>query len=76
MPLYSYLCEDCKAASELLVRTGETPGCPSCGSLRLTQQVARICNEIKYPAIARSWRQRAAREGDLSNFGKEERGKV
>jgi len=76
MPLYSYICEDCHAASELLVRSDETPQCPSCGSARLTQQVAKICNEIKYPAIARSWRQRAAREGDLSNFNKQERGKI
>ena len=76
MPLYSYACEDCQAECELLVRSNETPACPSCGSARLTQQIAKICNEIKYPAIARSWRQRAAREGDLSNFSKAERGKA
>ena len=76
MPLYSYVCEDCQAECELLVRSSETPECPACGSPRLTQQVAKICNEIKYPAIARSWRQRAAREGDLSNFNKQERGKI
>ncbi len=76
MPLYSYVCEDCQAECELLVRSSETPECPACGSPRLTQQVAKICNEIKYPAIARSWRQRAAREGDLSNFSKQERGKI
>ena len=73
MPLYSYNCQDCNADFEILVRVADTPACPSCGSSKLQQQVAKVCNEIKYPAIARSWRQRASREGDLSNFSKEER---
>jgi len=72
MPLYAYSCQDCDAEFELLVRSGDTPACPACASPRLTQLVSRICNEIKYPAIARSWRQRAQREGDLSNFSKAE----
>jgi putative FmdB family regulatory protein len=76
MPLYAYSCEDCEAEFELLVRASDTPACPACGSQKLTQQVSRICREIKYPAIARSWRRRAAAEGDLSNFSKTERGKV
>ena len=73
MPLYSYNCQDCDADFEILVRASDTPACPSCGSTKLQQQLAKICNDIKYPAIARSWRARAAREGDLSNFSKEER---
>jgi putative FmdB family regulatory protein len=76
MPLYAYACDACDAEFELLVRSSDTPECPACGSLKLTQQVSRICNEIKYPAIARSWRKRAAAEGDLSNFSKAERGKL
>jgi putative FmdB family regulatory protein len=74
MPLYNYTCEGCAAEFELLVRASDIPKCPSCGSERLQQQVARISTEIKYPAIAKSWRQAAARSGDLSNFSKEERG--
>ncbi len=71
-PLHAYACADCAHEFETLVRSDETPACPSCGSTRLQQQVAKVCNEIKYPAIARSWRARAAREGDLSNFSKAE----
>jgi len=76
MPLYAYACNDCEAEFELLVRSSEVPECPACKSLKLTQQVARICREIKYPAIAKSWRRRAAAEGDLSNFSKAECGKL
>ncbi|MFZ3180212.1 MAG: zinc ribbon domain-containing protein [Methylocystis silviterrae] len=73
MPLYAYVCDACSAEFELLVRASETPACPSCGSEKLQQQVSRISKEIKYPAIAKSWRRRAAAEGDLSNFSKQER---
>jgi putative FmdB family regulatory protein len=76
MPLYTYQCQDCGAEFELLVRASDVPACPSCGSEKLQQQVAKICNEIKYPAIAKSWRKRAAAEGDLSNFSAAERGKI
>ncbi len=76
MPLYAYSCQACEAEFELLVRSSDTPECPACKSQKLTQQVSRICNEIKYPAIARSWRRRAAAGGDLSNFSKAERGKL
>ncbi len=74
MPLYAYKCQDCAAEFELLVRACDLPCCPACGGEKLQQQVARICAEIKYPAIARSWRRAAARSGDLSNFGKAELG--
>jgi putative FmdB family regulatory protein len=76
MPLYAYICNECEVEFELLVRSSDTPACPACASARLTQQVSRICKEIKYPAIAKSWRRRAAAEGDLSNFGRAERGKL
>lgn len=73
MPLYAYVCDACEADFELLVRASDTPACPQCGSEKLTQQVVRICKEIKYPAIAKSWRRAAAAQGDLSNFSKAER---
>jgi len=72
MPLYTYACSDCAAEFELLVRASDTPACPQCGSEKLQQQVSRICVDIKYPAIAKSWRRQAAAEGDLSNFSKKE----
>ena len=72
MPLYAYTCDACAAEFELLVRASDTPACPSCGGAKLHQQVARICKEIKYPAIAKSWRAAAAKSGDLTNFSKQE----
>lgn len=74
MPLYAFKCQDCAREFELLVRGTETPTCSACGSAALARQVARICGEIKYPAIAKSWRRAAERSGDLSNFSKSERG--
>jgi putative FmdB family regulatory protein len=74
MPLYAYTCQTCNAEFELLVRSSDIPVCPACGARDPQQQIARISSEIKYPAIAKSWRQRAAREGDLSNFSKKEVG--
>jgi putative FmdB family regulatory protein len=71
MPLYSYNCQNCNADFELLVRSSDIPACPSCGSEKLQQQVARVCIDIKYPTIAKSGRQAAVREGHLSNFSKQ-----
>lgn len=73
MPLYAYSCKNCHAEFELLVNASEVPVCTACGSKDLRQQVARISSEIKYPAIAQSWRRAAARSGDLSNFSAKER---
>jgi ribosomal protein L32 len=63
--LYGYRRDERRAEFELLVSFSDTPQCPSCASQKLTRQVSRVCGEIKYPAIARSWRRAAA---DLSNF--------
>jgi putative FmdB family regulatory protein len=72
MPLYAYNCQNCNADFELLVRSSDVTVCPSCGSEKLQQQLAKICVEIRNPAIAKSWRQDAARKGELSNFSKKE----
>ncbi|ACB96278.1 FmdB family zinc ribbon protein [Beijerinckia indica] len=68
MPLYAYHCNDCGSEFELLVRSSDVPACPQCQSANLQQLVSKICVEIKYPAIAQSWRRQAQKEGDLSNF--------
>jgi putative FmdB family regulatory protein len=73
MPLYAYACKACNAEFEALVRSGDEPACPACASKELQRQVSRISKEIKYPAIAKSWRRAAAASGDLSNFSKAER---
>jgi putative FmdB family regulatory protein len=72
MPLYDYVCQSCHAEFELLIRSADVPTCPTCGGVDLQKQVAKIASEIKYPAIAKSWRRAAAAEGDLSNFSQRE----
>ena len=42
MPLYAYRCEDCDNRFETLVRSGETPECPSCASTHLDRQLSLI----------------------------------
>lgn len=39
MPIYEYICEDCSARYEKLVRAnGEAIACPKCGSTKSTLQ--------------------------------------
>lgn len=38
MPLYEYTCPKCHSAFELLIRGGEAPECPQCGSRKLEKQ--------------------------------------
>lgn len=40
MPLYEYACPSCHTDTELLVRLGEKPACPSCGSLDLAKKLS------------------------------------
>jgi putative FmdB family regulatory protein len=42
MPLHAYACADCSHQFETLVRSNETPACPSCGSQRLERQLSLI----------------------------------
>jgi putative FmdB family regulatory protein len=37
MPLYEYVCNNCRREFELLVRGSEKPACEDCGSERLTK---------------------------------------
>ncbi|MFW6081187.1 MAG: FmdB family zinc ribbon protein [Desulfosalsimonas sp.] len=32
MPIYEYFCDSCDKKFETLVRSGEVPACPQCGS--------------------------------------------
>jgi putative FmdB family regulatory protein len=70
MPLYAYTCQNCDADFELLVRSSDVPACPSCGGEKLQRQIARLSPDLKNPAVAKSWRSAAAREGHTSNFSK------
>lgn len=42
MPIFRYECQECGADFETLVRSSDTPSCPSCGSTRLNQQLSLI----------------------------------
>jgi putative FmdB family regulatory protein len=37
MPLYEFVCQDCRQEQEHLVRGSETPACESCGGERLAR---------------------------------------
>lgn len=38
MPIYEYQCNECRHPFETLVRAGEQPDCPKCGSTNLSKQ--------------------------------------
>ena len=40
MPIYEYRCRGCAHAFEALVRSGDTPACPSCGAVDLERLVS------------------------------------
>lgn len=42
MPIYEYVCMSCESHFEELVRVGETPPCPSCGSDDAKKQLSRF----------------------------------
>jgi putative FmdB family regulatory protein len=42
MPLYEYTCSSCGHEFEQLVRTGDTPACPTCKSTQLERQLSLI----------------------------------
>ncbi len=74
MPLYSYHCSKCDKDFELLVRSSDTPACPTCGTTEIAQQVSFVAPEGKSRDVMRQGRAQAAREGHLSNFSRTERG--
>lgn len=40
MPIYEYACNDCGNQFETLVRSGDTPVCPSCHSNQLEKRLS------------------------------------
>ena len=40
MPIYEYACSDCGKEFETLVRSGSTPECPTCHSVRLEKKLS------------------------------------
>jgi len=38
MPMFEYRCESCGSGFEMLVRSGDTVSCPSCGDTKVQKQ--------------------------------------
>jgi putative FmdB family regulatory protein len=47
MPIYGYDCNKCGTKFEKLVRSSDTPACPSCESTDLTRQLSLIAEPAK-----------------------------
>ncbi|MBX9634189.1 MAG: zinc ribbon domain-containing protein [Magnetospirillum sp.] len=73
MPLYSYRCSGCDATFETLVRSTDTPACPSCGSEQLTRLLSLPVAESKTGDLVKRARTAAETAGHLSNFSRSER---
>ncbi|CAM3669147.1 FmdB family zinc ribbon protein [Roseateles saccharophilus] len=69
MPLFDFQCDACKAGFERLVRNGEMPTCPQCGSPTLTRLlVSRLAPAGKIEAIRQSNRRAAHAQGLFNNY--------
>ena len=40
MPIYEYVCRDCKHEFEVLIRGKEQPVCPKCGKKKVDKQLS------------------------------------
>jgi len=70
MPLHDYHCTACDRQFELLVRSADTPACPTCGTTAITRLVSRIAPAGTIKTTAKAMRAAAGREGHLSNFSR------
>jgi len=76
MPIYDYRCQTCGHPFEALVRAGNTPACPQCGSSSLEKTVSRIAPAGKIEAIRMSNRRVAAAQGHFNNYSKSDQAKL
>ncbi len=76
MPLYDFLCPACGAGFEELVKIGEVPPCPACGSTSPVKQLSAPVAPGRSQAFVASARRQAAKEGLFSNYSRAELRKV
>ena len=70
MPLYEYECSGCHERFELLVRGGEKPACPNCGSVTLDKLIsAPAAPQIRSNSHAACGTTRGERPCDTSGGG-------
>jgi putative FmdB family regulatory protein len=46
MPIYEYVCMECEAHFEELVRGDEEPACPDCGAARVSRQLSVFARHV------------------------------
>ena len=73
MPLYSFHCAACDKDFEMLMRFDDSLSARPAAARTWGGWPRAWPTELKSDAIKKSWRAKAAREGDLSNFSKTER---
>jgi len=49
MPIYEYVCKDCRKGFEVLVRGSSVPECPSCHSTSLDKQLSVFSASVLTP---------------------------
>jgi putative FmdB family regulatory protein len=76
MPLYDYNCQACGHPFEALVRAGDTPACPQCGSTALEKCLSRIAPAGKIEAIRMAHRRVAAAQGHLDHYSPSDKAKL
>ncbi|MFP4138929.1 MAG: FmdB family zinc ribbon protein [Planctomycetota bacterium] len=53
MPIYEYICKDCRTPCELLVKSSDArPSCPECGGRKLERQFSTFAAHNKDASAA------------------------
>jgi len=47
MPIFEYTCRACQSDCELLIRGGEKPVCPQCGSSKLDKHLSVVAAHVR-----------------------------
>jgi putative FmdB family regulatory protein len=65
MPIYEYACRACGAKFETLVRSGDTPACPSCASHDLDKLLSGVAikSGTTHALAMKAARRRDAKQG-------------
>jgi putative FmdB family regulatory protein len=74
MPIYEFSCRACSERFEKLIRTGDVPGCPSCGSQDLERIVSlfAVSSEgTRSTALAAGRRQASKVQGEKAQAQRE-----
>lgn len=76
MPMFDFHCTACATHFERLVRTGQTPACPHCGSTALDKCLSRLAPAGKIEAIRLSNRRAADAAGHFNHYSHSERARL